>query len=273
MVKVKYYGVRGSIPAPDPGTVKYGGNTLCVAIWNADNLVILDGGTGLRVLGDELMSTPFGRGRGQATFLFSHFHWDHIQGFPFFVPAYIPGNSFELYGPSIAGVSLEDTLRQQQEYQNFPVSIAEMPSTLVFTNLKRGQILDINGMEITNRRLNHPAGVFAYRISSQGKSIVYATDTEHYSAPDPTLLELADHSDVLIYDAAYTPEQYKDHVGWGHSTYEEGIKIAKAANVEELHLFHFDASLSDDIIDDIVKKARKDFPNTFAAREGWEFTL
>jgi ribonuclease BN (tRNA processing enzyme) len=189
------------------------------------------------------------------------------------MPAYIPGNSFELYGPSIAGVSLEDTLRQQQEYQNFPVSIAEMPCKLAFTNLKRGQILDINGMEITNRRLNHPAGVFGYRISSQGKSIVYATDTEHYAALDPTLLELADHADIMIYDAAYTPEQYKGRVGWGHSTYEEGIKIAKAANVGQLHLFHFDASLSDDTIDGLLEEARKDFPNTFAAREGWEFTL
>jgi phosphoribosyl 1,2-cyclic phosphodiesterase len=134
-MKIKYYGVRGSIPAPDPSTVKYGGNTLCVAVWDSDNLLILDAGTGLRVLGNELMSTPFGRGRGKGAFLFSHFHWDHIQGFPFFIPAYIPGNSFELYGPSIAGVSLEDTLRQQQEYQNFPVSMAEMPCKLAFTNL------------------------------------------------------------------------------------------------------------------------------------------
>ena len=272
-MKVKYYGVRGSIPAPGSHTMKYGGNTLCVAVRNAGDLLVLDGGTGLRVLGNELMKTAFGRGRGEGVLLFSHFHWDHIQGFPFFVPAYIPGNSFTLYGPSIAGVSVEDALRQQQKYHNFPVSVAEMGATLTFTELAEGQSLKIKGIRIRNRRLNHPAGVFGYRISTQGKSVVYATDTEHYSAPDPILLELADRSDVLIYDAAYTPEQYKDRAGWGHSTYEAGVKVAQAANVGALHLFHFDASLSDDIIDDIVKRARKDFPNSFAAREGWEFTL
>ena len=272
-MKIKYYGVRGSIPTPGPHTVKYGGNTPCVAIWSADNLVILDGGTGLRVLGDELMNTSFGHGQGQGTFLFSHLHWDHIQGFPFFKPAYIPGNFFKLYGPSHVDQTLEDAMRQQQQYQNFPILMEDMPATFTFTELTEGQILDINGVEITNRRLNHPGGVFAYRISSQGKSVVYATDTEHYSALDPRVLELADHAEVLIYDATYTPEQYKNHVAWGHSTYEEGIKIAKAAHVRGLHLFHYDPSHSDETVDAIVKRARKDFPNTFGAREGWELNV
>ena len=272
-MKIKYYGVRGSIPTPGPDTVKYGGNTPCVAIWNGDKLLILDGGTGLRVLGNELMDTPFGRGQGQGTFLFSHLHWDHIQGFPFFMPAYIPGNFFKLYGPSHVDLTLENAMKRQQQYLNFPVLMEDMPSTFTFKELTEGQILDLDGMEVTNRRLNHPGGVFAYRISSQGKSIVYATDTEHYPAPDQKLLELADHADVLIYDATYTPEQYKDHVTWGHSTYEEGIKIVKAAHVKALHLFHYDPSLSDELIDDVIKRARKDFPNTFAAQEGWELKL
>ncbi|MBW1739704.1 MAG: MBL fold metallo-hydrolase [Deltaproteobacteria bacterium] len=272
-MKLKYYGVRGSIPTPGLHTVKYGGNTPCVAIWNADNLMILDGGTGLRVLGDDLMNTSFGRGQGEGTFLFSHLHWDHIQGFPFFKPAYIAGNLFKLYGPSHVDVTLEDAMRQQQQYQNFPVLMEDMPAAFTFTELKEGQTLEVNGMEITNRRLNHPGGVFAYRISSQGKSIVYATDTEHDSVLDPKLLELADNADILIYDTTYTPEQYKDHVAWGHSTYKEGIKIAKAANVKALHLFHYDPSLSDETIDAVLKKARKDFPNTFGAQEGWEITL
>ena len=272
-MKIKYYGVRGSIPTPGPHTVKYGGNTPCVAVWNADKLLVLDGGTGLRVLGDELMNTRFGRGEGKGTFLFSHLHWDHIQGFPFFKPAYVPGNFFNMYGPSHVDVTLEDAMRQQQQYRNFPILMEDMPSTFKFTELAEDQVLNIDGMEITNRMLNHPGGVLAYRVSSQDKSIVYATDTEHYSALDPRLLELADHVDVLIYDATYTPEQYKDHVSWGHSTYEEGIKIAKAANVKALHLFHHDPCNTDKDIDAIVKMARKDFPNTFAAQEGREFIL
>jgi len=272
-LKIKYYGVRGSIPTPGRDTVEYGGNTACVAVWVDNKLIVLDGGTGLRVLGDELIETPFGRGEGKGTFLFSHLHWDHIQGFPFFKPAYVEGNSFKLYGPSQVDVTLEDTMRQQQQYQNFPVLMEDMPSTFTFTELKEGHTMDIDGIEIKNRRLNHPGGVFAYRISSQDKSIVYATDTEHYSAPDPGLLELADNADVLIYDSMYTPEQYKDHVSWGHSTYEEGIKIAKAANVRALHLFHYDPSYSDEFIDAIVKEAQDNFPNTFGAKEGWELEL
>jgi phosphoribosyl 1,2-cyclic phosphodiesterase len=272
-LKIKYYGVRGSIPTPGLSTVKYGGNTPCIAVWNNGKLLILDGGTGLRVLGDELINTPFGRGQGQGTFLFSHLHWDHIQGFPFFKPAYVAGNTFKLFGSSHVDANLEDAMRQQQQYHNFPILMEDMPSTFTFTELTEGQVLEINGAEIKNRKLNHPGGVFAYRITCQGKSVVYATDTEHYSAVDPRLLELADNADLLIYDATYTPAQYKNHVAWGHSTYKEGIKIAKAANVKTLHLFHYDPANSDDMIDDIVKKARKDFPDTFGAREGWEFKL
>jgi phosphoribosyl 1,2-cyclic phosphodiesterase len=272
-VKIKYYGVRGSIPIPGPATVKYGGNTPCLTIRNKEDLLILDGGTGLRVLGDELMKGPFSRGEGAGTFFFTHLHWDHIQGFPFFKPAYVAGNSFKLYGPSHVDVTLEDAMRQQQQYQNFPFLMEDMPSGITFTELAEGEVLDLNGMEITNHRLNHPGGVFAYRVTSQGKSVVYATDTEHFAALDPRLLRLADGADVLIYDATYTSEEYKHHVSWGHSTWEEGIKMAKAARVKALHLFHHDPSHTDKMIDAIVRKARKRFPETYAAREGWEITV
>jgi ribonuclease BN (tRNA processing enzyme) len=166
-------------------------------------------------------------------------------------------------------VTLEDAMRQQQQYQNFPFLMEDMPADITFTELPEGQVLELNGMEITNHRLNHPGGVFAYRISSEGKSVVYATDTEHFAALDPRLLTLAEGADVLIYDATYTSEEYKDHVSWGHSTWEEGIKIAKAARVKALHLFHHDPSHTDKMIDAIVRKARKVFPKTFAAKEGW----
>jgi phosphoribosyl 1,2-cyclic phosphodiesterase len=240
-----------------------------VTICNGDDLLILDGGTGLRVLGDELMDSSFGRGKGKGTFLFTHLHWDHIQGFPFFKPAYIAGNSFKLYGPSHVDVTLEDAMRQQQQYQNFPFLMEDMPADITFTELPEGQVLQLNGMEITNHRLNHPGGVFAYRVSSEGKSIVYATDTEHFAALDPRLLSLAEGADLLIYDATYTSEEYKDHVSWGHSTWEEGVKMAKAARVKALHLFHHDPSHTDKMIDAIVRQARKVFPKTFAAKEGW----
>jgi ribonuclease BN (tRNA processing enzyme) len=148
-----------------------------------------------------------------------------------------------------------------------------MPCTIRFTELTEGKVLKLNGMEVTSRKLNHPGGVFAYRIFSQGKSVIYATDTEHYSALDPRLVGLAAGADVLIYDATYTSEEYADHVSWGHSTWEEGVKIAKAAGVKALHLFHHDPSHTDTVIDAILEEAQKAFPNTFAAREGWELDV
>ncbi len=271
-MKLKYYGVRGSIPTPGPKTAKYGGNTSCVAVDTGENLLICDAGTGIRELGLELMAKEHGKGQGKAHVLFSHNHWDHIQGWPFFVPAYIGGNEYHLYGETRLDKTLQKAIEEQQKPTYFPEA-AKFMSNLNYHDIKEWQPFSIGKTKITPARLNHPNGVFAYRIDHAGKSIVYATDTEHYSEPDWKLIKLAKDADVLIYDGQYTPEEYPKQIGWGHSTYVEGAKIAKAANVKRLHLFHHEPKHDDSTIDAIVEQAQREFPRTMAAREGYELNL
>lgn len=274
-MKIKYYGTRGSLPVPGKDTVKYGGNTACVRIIVDSTLIILDGGSGLRVLGNELLKTEFGKGRGAAHIFFSHTHWDHISGFPFFSPAYIQGNQFTLYGNSNPDSSLKQILSQQQNYNNFPVRLEEMSSSLDFIDLHAGQKLHCSKAEISCLLLKHPhpSGTLSFRIEVSSKKIVYASDYEYQQQPDMRLVEFAQNADLLIYDAMFTPEEYENKKGWGHSTYLDGIKVAKAANVKQLHLFHYNPEHSDDMIDEMEKKAQKIFSHTCAAREGWELEI
>ncbi len=267
-MKLTYYGVRGSIPTPGPETNKYGGNTSCAAVETDAGLLILDAGTGIRKLGNELLKKEFGKGKGKARLLLSHYHWDHIQGLPFFVPAYIPGNEFQLYGEERLGRTVEEIVEKQQAPPNFPED-ARFQAKMHFHALKEWETMELSDkVKISCARLNHSNGVTAYRIEENGRAIVYATDTEHYSTPDWKLEKLAQGADLLIYDGQYTPEEYPQKQKWGHSTYEEGVKIAKRAGVKELHLFHHDPMHDDAAIDAIVERAQRLFPNTKAAQEG-----
>ena len=275
-MKIKYYGTRGSIPTPGPTTVKYGGNTSCVSVETDGRQLILDAGSGLRQLGLDLMQKGFFKGEGRCSFFLSHVHWDHIQGIPFFLPAYIKGNSFDFYGTPNINTTLEDVLAHQQHYLNFPVEFKEMPATFNFFDLGDGETVNLDSISVTSKKLNHPGGVFAYRVEHSGKSMVFATDTEHYSALDWRLVELCKDADLLIYDCNFTPDEYRDKrkIGWGHSTYEEGIKVVKEAGVKQFHLFHHDPLHSDEFLEDeILEPARKLFPNSHLAKEGWEFEL
>ncbi len=272
-MKICYYGVRGSIPTPGPETIRYGGNTPCVAVWCDGELVILDAGTGLRVLGEELMATRFGKGGGRATLLVTHTHWDHIQGFPFFRPAYVNGNSFQIAGMHQINKGLETAMHHQQQYQNFPVLLSQMPARITFNALSEDAGLSIGGLSISTTVLNHPGGACAYRVDHGDHAVVYATDTEHYPEIDLRLLALCLGADVLIYDATYTPEEYREHVGWGHSTWQKGIELATAAGVKALHLFHHHPSHSDEFMEAVLAEARKSFPETHLAREGWTVDL
>ncbi|MBW1989268.1 MAG: MBL fold metallo-hydrolase [Deltaproteobacteria bacterium] len=272
-MKIKYYGVRGSVPTPGRDTIRYGGNTPCVAVWCGDDLVILDAGTGLRVLGDDLMQTSFGQGKGRAVMLVSHTHWDHIQGFPFFTPAYIKGNLFHLLGVHQINKGLEMAMHHQQQYQNFPVLLSQMPSRITFNAMEEGSVRQMGGIRILTTELNHPGGSFAYRIEYQDKVVVYATDTEHYTNVDLRLLTLVRDADVLIYDCHFTEEEYKNHRGWGHSTPDQGIRLAKEAGAKQLHLFHHNPSHKDPQMDEIVEAAQKEFDGAFAAIEGWEVEI
>jgi phosphoribosyl 1,2-cyclic phosphodiesterase len=277
-MRIKFWGVRGSIAVPGPDTVEVGGNTSCVEVRCDNTLVILDGGTGIRLLGQSLLSEmPI-----EAYVFFSHVHWDHIQGFPFFTPAFIPGNRFHMYGGNNVTHTLEETLAGQMDYPSFPVTLTDMAAHMSFHDLREGQTVrigDQNPVEIVNTRGNHPNGVFAYRLTHRGKSLVYATDTEHYSVVDPKLARLAKDADVLIYDTMYLPEEYSGEVGgvpktgWGHSTYVHGVELAKAANVRKLVLFHHDPGHSDAIVAAKEKRAQALFPNCEAAREGLTIEL
>ncbi len=269
-MKARFFGVRGSIPSPGPNTIKYGGNTSCVMLETPDEKkIIIDAGTGLRDAGMYLMGKGFAPGgKGVGYILFSHTHWDHIQGFPFFVPAYIRGNEFNLYGEEKVDVTLEDVLKKQQMYPNFPVLLKHMPAKMVFNEIMNFDKFSIGDNDVYVRKLNHPNDVMSFRIENKNGVFVYASDTEHYSCIDTNLLAIAENADVLIYDAQYTPEEYPSKLGWGHSTYEQGVKIAKAAGVKQLVLFHHDPPRTDEQLDEIEKKAQTLFPNTIAACEG-----
>ncbi len=247
-ITIRFWGVRGSIASPGPDTIRYGGNTSCVEVRAGDQLLILDGGTGLRRLGAHLLSL---RAPCQAHIFLSHLHWDHIQGIPFFTPAFIPGNQVRFYGERKGEQGLQDILEAQMHSPNFPVPLSIMRAQLSFQELTPTSELTLGDARVTTTALNHPNGCLGVRIERNGRAVVYATDTEHHAngALDPNLLALARGADALIYDAMYTDEEYKTRVGWGHSTFSEGVRIAAAAGVRQLLFFHHDPEHDDDFLD------------------------
>jgi phosphoribosyl 1,2-cyclic phosphodiesterase len=268
---ITFWGVRGSIACPGPQTVKYGGNTPCVEMCVGKNRLIFDGGTGIRVLGQSLLSQMPVEGH----IFFTHSHWDHIQGFPFFTPAFIKGNRFHIYG-AIApnGATVEQRLNDQMLHPNFPVPLQIMGADLKFYDVEIGKPIQI-GEEISveSALLNHPGQAVGYRVNWRGYSAAYVTDTEHFPDHlDENVLYLARGADVFIYDATYTDEEYysekNSKVGWGHSTWQEAVKVAKAAGVKRLFIFHHDPLHSDEFLDQVEEQVAKAFPNGFMAKEG-----
>lgn len=273
--QIKFWGVRGSIPCPGSETVRYGGNTSCVEMQVGRERLIFDGGTGLRILGQSLMTeSPV-----KAHLFFSHSHWDHIQGFPFFIPAFIRGNTFKIYGiPSANGATIKQTLHDQMLHPNFPVPLQIMRADLEFYDLEMGETLHYGDVSVETRPLNHPGEAVGYRVNWQGLSAAYITDTEHFpDRLDDNVLALVRQADVMIIDATYTDEEYNDpkysKVGWGHSTWQQAVKIAQAAQVKQLVLFHHDPAHNDDFLDRIGEQVRKILPQTILAREGLSIEL
>lgn len=270
MLRVRFWGVRGSIPTPGADTVRIGGNTSCVEVRAGKHILLFDGGTGLRLAGNSLLKEM----PTTVHLFFSHVHWDHIQGFPFFTPAFIKGNTIMMYGGANVCGTVETALAGQMETPNFPVHLRELPAALIFNDLHEGEVLELEGgVRITNAAGNHPGGVFAYRIEHEGKSVVYATDTEHYAVPDPKLVELCKDADVLIYDTMYTPEEYAGvggipKTGWGHSHFVAGVDLVKAAGVKQYVLFHHDPAQNDDAVLEKERRTRELFPNSLCAYEG-----
>ncbi len=273
--KIRFWGVRGSIPSPGQDTIRYGGNTPCVEMQVNGERLIFDGGTGLRCLGKRMIT----EGPVQARIFFSHYHWDHVQGFPFFEPAFTPQNQFRIYGAvALDGSTVEQRLGMQMLHPNFPVSLQIMASNLSFHDLQPGEVLDLDSVSIETALLNHPGKAMGYRVSANGYTAVYATDTEHFEDHvDENIVHLARQADVLIYDATYTDAEYHDPAiskkGWGHSTWQEAIKVAEAAGVKKLVIFHHDPSHGDDFLDDIAVAAKERFPGAVMAKEGMEIVM
>jgi len=278
---IKFWGVHGSLPRPGPSTLKFGGNTPCVEIRHHDSLIILDAGTGIRDLGEDLLrryKDPAGkRRRIRGHILFSHLHWDHVHGFPFFAPAFQKGNELHLYGTGSLDRTIDQIIGDQMCPPNWPITLEQMPASITFHNLSPGDRFNIDEVTVQAEELNHPGGSVGYRIEAKGKIITYATDTECHPCCDSKALELARNGDVLIHDGMFTPEQYlglwdeMSRESWGHSTWEGAVELANAANVKQLILFHH--GNEDKVVAEIERKAQERFPRTLAAYEGLEIEI
>ncbi|MFM2152537.1 MAG: hypothetical protein RL199_972 [Pseudomonadota bacterium] len=266
---VTFWGVRGSIPTPGRATARYGGNTSCVEVRCGPERIVLDMGSGLRALGGAY----FAEGTNEVSFLMSHYHWDHILGMPFFGPAYDPARKVVVYGAERFGQGAGGALAGQMVGPYFPIDIGAMRAKLDFRLIEDGSAFDIGQAHVRAAELSHPGGVLAFRIETGGRSVVYATDFEHGLGKDDALVALARGADLLIYDAMYTPEEYTRHKGWGHSTWVEGVRIAREAGVRSLALFHHDPSHDDAAVSAIEAAAKAEFPGAFAAREGRTVTV
>lgn len=272
--QVTFWGVRGSVPVFDLGMSRYGGNTSCVEVRTpAEGCIIIDGGTGIRGLGQfsrlESQGDPI-----QGTVLISHYHWDHIQGIPFSSVFYDPRNSLAFYGlhPEVPG-GMEGVLQGQMSRPYFPVDMGTLTAARSFTEMEHGARVTIGDAVVEARNLNHPQGCLGFRIETAGGVVVYASDNESGDAAgDRSVRELARDADVLIYDAQYPPELIARRRGWGHSTWAEGVRVAQDANAKNLVLFHHDPGSDDSMLDILVEAARRQWKQTWAAAEGMVVT-
>lgn len=269
-MKIRFWGVRGSIASPGAETSAVGGNTSSVEVTCGDSRILLDAGTGLRALGNALVTA---QADPSATLLLSHYHWDHIQGLPFFLPLYMKTTKLAIVGGQNGLMSVREALAHQMRPPVFPVRLDEVGATITTRDVRPGDAFEVGEARVRVASGNHPGGVMAYRIDHGGRSLVYATDTEHYATLDPRLRALADGCDLLIYDAQYTPEEYPAKAGWGHSTYLAGTELARAAGVRRLVLFHHDPSRTDADVTALEGAARAAFAETVAAREGMVLDL
>jgi phosphoribosyl 1,2-cyclic phosphodiesterase len=274
-VKIKFYGVRGSIPVCGREFQGYGGNTTCIRIFREDinRIVIIDAGTGIRNLGKELIDQKVTQ--NVINILFSHFHWDHIQGFPFFAPAYSKNQKIGILvmGKERKIKNLKEIFSLQMQQQYFPVDLDAMGAEFEF--LSYGDRQTFYGAHVTAAPQYHKflGGSYGFRIQDQRASLVVCTDLEHINGIDENIVNLARNADLLIHDGQYTADEYKQHKGWGHSTWEQAVEVAIRAKVKKLIITHHDPDHNDDFLDSIEKKCQQLFPDSILAKEGMEVLI
>ncbi len=269
--KVKFYGTRGSIPICDRDFQDFGGNTTCVLLSGDDGqMAILDAGTGIRNLGRDLIAS--GHPQPETIFIaLTHFHWDHIQGFPFFAPAYDPRRHFTIsaFGRTGEVKDLKSIFAGQMQKEYFPIPLEQMGATFAFLE-PGGDEFEVGPARVISYKHNHPGGAYTYRVESRGKVFVFCTDIEHGERIDPNIVKLSTEADLLVHEAQYTPEELKHKKGWGHSSWEQAIEVAKRAGVKRLALTHHDPDHNDAFLLRVEEQCKKHFPNVDLARENME---
>ncbi len=304
-MKVTFWGVRGSIPCPGSHTQKYGGNGACIElrVGEEGRIVIIDAGSGIRELGTSIMKNDLPKGPLSIDLFLSHTHWDHIMGFPFFTPIYVPGTKINVYGPvSFEEDPLEDVVGGQMKYRYFPVNFGELSSSINYLRLNENPHLDLGGgLQLSTKILNHPITTLGYRFEYDGKVFctcydnepfrnLFITDPDHPEYDEAMaaegeevareqniiLKQFFSGADLLVHDAQYTEKEYqKERIGWGHSSIEHAIEIASRAGVKRLALFHHDPDRSDDVLDEMAERYchNEEGCQIFFAREGMQIEL
>lgn len=305
-MRIKFWGVRGSVPCPGPKTVKYGGNTPCIELRfkKLNRLIIIDAGSGLRELGIHMMANDLPKGPINTEIFLSHTHWDHIMGFPFFIPIYVPGSKLKVYGPvSYEGDTLDKIVGGQLTYRYFPVRYAELGADIDYIDLKEGRYNLEDGISLAAKYLNHPILCLGYRFEYEGKVLCTAYDTEPFrnlfctDPADPSydeamaeegslvaeeqnrmLEEFFRDADLLIHDSQYTQQEYESSkIGWGHTSYEYAIAAARRAGVKKMALFHHEPIRTDDQMEELDKQycgqGKQGDLEVFFAREGMEIDI
>ena len=267
-ISARFWGVRGSIPCPGPDTVRYGGNTSCVEIRCGHQVLIFDAGTGIRPLGNALLAA----GIPTDTDIFlSHCHLDHLIGLPFFAPLHKEGICIRIWASNLKpATDAEDAVRRMMSHPFFPIEIDVLKSEVEFRDFRAGDTFNPRpGITMRTAPLNHPGGATGYRVDHAGRSVAYITDTAFGNGlVDQTMLSLAKDASLIIIDSTYTDQELPSHVGWGHSSWQQCIRLANAAGAERLCLFHHDPGHDDATMDEIAKAACAVRPGTIVAREG-----
>ncbi len=271
-ISLKFWGVRGSIACAAPRYVGFGGNTSCVEVHAGGHRLILDAGTGIRELGHVLEQD----GTRDIILLLTHTHWDHINGFPFFLPVFHEGRSVRVHAGHLADSGgVRSVFEGQMMQPMFPVPLDALRAGLTFEDFRSGDALDLlPGVSVRTAPLRHPNGATGYRLDAGGKSLCYITDTEHVPGePDENVLGLIEGADLVIYDSTYTDEEFPEKVGWGHSTWQEGIRLCRAAGVKQLAIFHHDPDHDDTFMEGVERDAKNSWDKALVAREGTSLTI